>query len=221
MLELKDTKAARLWMLPPAAMEVATGLFWEDKLVHPQWPHIFVVPCFMTHMWRRNLGKSADVLFTVRAGVPFWGTSQFEPLIVAIVFPLAHISSHTGPWSVKGTDIGTSYEKALAVGFSKPTVGPPTKKPRLKEPWGGGTHPTVEPSRGGGNTRQLHVMDEPLPGMFDDPEAGSQALLRELLASARRLPPVQQCLVQQVLQGVDKRSLPQAGRQPTWVRPGG
>jgi hypothetical protein len=42
-------------------------------------------------------------------------------------------------------------------------------------------------------------MDGPLPGMFSDPEAGSQALLRELLASARKLPPVQKCLVQKVL----------------------
>ncbi len=112
--------------------------------------------------------------------------------------------THTGPWSVKGTDMGTSYEQALAAGFSKPAVGPPTKKPRLKESRGGGTQPTVEPSGGGGDTRQLHVIDGPLPGVFDDPEAGSWALLRELLASAGRLPPVQQCLVRQVLQGVDK-----------------
>jgi hypothetical protein len=32
MFELKNTKAARLWMLPPAAMEVAIELLWEDKL---------------------------------------------------------------------------------------------------------------------------------------------------------------------------------------------
>ena len=36
MFELKDMKAARLWMLPPAAMEVAIELLWEDKLAHPQ-----------------------------------------------------------------------------------------------------------------------------------------------------------------------------------------
>ena len=53
MFELKNVKAARLWMLPPAAMEVATELLWEDKLAHPQWHHMFVVPRFMTHMWRR------------------------------------------------------------------------------------------------------------------------------------------------------------------------
>ena len=36
MFELKDAKAARLWMLPPAAMKVVIKLLWEDKLVHPQ-----------------------------------------------------------------------------------------------------------------------------------------------------------------------------------------
>ncbi len=50
MFELKDVRVARLWMLPPVAMEVAIELLWEDKLAHPQWPHKFVVPCFMTHM---------------------------------------------------------------------------------------------------------------------------------------------------------------------------
>ena len=73
MFKLKDMKVVRLWMLPPAVMEVATKLLWEDKMAHPQWPHIFVVPGFMTHMWRRNLGKLVDVLFTVPAGIPFGG----------------------------------------------------------------------------------------------------------------------------------------------------
>ena len=221
MFGLKDVKAARLWMLPPAAMEVAIELLWEDKLAHPHWPHVFVVPRFMTHLWRRNLGKTADVLFTVPAGVPFWGSSQFEPLIVAIVFPLAHVSSYTGPWTVKGTDMGLYYEQALAALFRKPTAGSPTKKPRLEAPRRGGVLPASEPTGGEGDTGQLHDVDGPLPGVFDDPEAGSRALLRELLTSAGKLPPVRKCLVRKVLQGVKKRSLPQAGRQPKRLRPGG
>jgi hypothetical protein len=73
MFELKNVKAARLWMLPMAVKEVAIKLLWEDKLAHPQWPHVFVVPRFMTELWRRDLGRSADILFTVPAGVPFGG----------------------------------------------------------------------------------------------------------------------------------------------------
>ena len=44
MFELRDLKAARLWMIPPAAMEVALEMLCEDHLAHPQWPHVFVVP---------------------------------------------------------------------------------------------------------------------------------------------------------------------------------
>ena len=102
---------------------MAIELLWEDKLAHPQWPHVFVVPCFMTHMWRRDLGKNADILFTVPAGVPFWGGTQFEPLIVAVVFPLAHVSGYTGPWAVKGVDMGSYYKHALVEGFKRPQKG--------------------------------------------------------------------------------------------------
>ena len=33
-------------MLPPAALEVAMELLCEDRLAHPQWPHVFVIPRF-------------------------------------------------------------------------------------------------------------------------------------------------------------------------------
>jgi hypothetical protein len=176
----------------------------------------------MTHMWRRDLGKNADILFTVPAGVPFWGGNQFEPLIVAIVFPLAHVSGHTGPWAVKGTDMGTYYEHALGEGFKRPQKGSGPRKahPGVNAPRGtrGASSPTTF---GRGDPGQLHVMDGPLPGVFINPEEGSRTLLRELLASAGRLPPVQKCLVRQVLPRVTKRQLPQAGPPTKRVRPGG
>ncbi len=123
MFELKDVKAAKLWILPPTAMEVAIKLLWEDKLAYPQWPHVFVVPCFVTYIWRRDLGKNADILFTVPAGVPFWGGSQFEPLIVAIVFPLAHVSNYTGPWAVRGGTWGGTMNSLLRRDSSAPQEG--------------------------------------------------------------------------------------------------
>ncbi len=42
MFELRDLKAARLWMLPPSAMEVPLELLCEDRLAHPQWPHVLL-----------------------------------------------------------------------------------------------------------------------------------------------------------------------------------
>ncbi len=96
-------KAACLWMIPLSGMEVAMELLCEDHLAHPQWPHVFFVPRLMTHLWRKDLMKSADLFFTVPAHVSCWTTRQFEPLIVVIVLPLAHAPSYTGPWLVRGT----------------------------------------------------------------------------------------------------------------------
>ena len=234
MFELKNVKAARLWMLPSAVKEVAIKLLWEDKLAHPQWPHVFVVPRFMTELWRRDLGRSADILFTVPAGVPFGGASQFEPLIVAIIFPLSHVSSYTGPRSVKGTKLGEHFQQALQEGFKRPGAGTPTNGSRGAEVGSGGLKSPPGTSRGSardelglstvvpGDPRQLHVMEGPLLGVFSDPEGGSRALLWELLAGAGELPPVRECLVRRVLQGVTntKRQLPQAGPPTKWVRPG-
>ena len=72
-LELKDMKSARLWMLPPAAMEVAIELLWEDKLAHPQWPHVFVVPRFMTHMLDEEFGKVGGCTVYRASGAPVLG----------------------------------------------------------------------------------------------------------------------------------------------------
>ena len=119
MFELRDLKAARLWMMPPAAMEVVLELLCEDRLANPQWPHVFVVPHLMTHLWRKDLMKNADLLFTVPAQVPFWTPGQFEPLIVAVILPLSHVPRprYTGPWVVKGTDKGEQTTLTLRHGF--------------------------------------------------------------------------------------------------------
>jgi len=117
MFELRDLKATRLWMLPPSAVEVALELLCEDHLTHPQWPHVFVIPRLMTHLWLwcKDRTKNADLLFTVPAQVPFWTARQFEPLIVAIVLPLMHVPSYTGPgWSgelTRGSKLNRHFEE--------------------------------------------------------------------------------------------------------------
>jgi hypothetical protein len=190
MFELRDLKAARLWMLPPSAMEVALELLCEDRLAHPQWPHVFVVPRLMTHMWRKDLMKNADLLLTVPAQVPFWTAGQFEPLIVAIVLPLMHVPSYTGPWLVWGTNEGERAEQALRRGFKGK----------------GETHDAGE----------LHELDGNMCEVWEDAESGSRLVLQQFLAWASNFPPVQKCLVRGVLSRGKRRSLPEAGRQ--WGR---
>jgi hypothetical protein len=61
--------------------------------------------------------KNADFLFTDPGQVLFWTSGQLEPLIVAVILPLSHVPSHTGPWVVKGTDEGEREERTLRRGF--------------------------------------------------------------------------------------------------------
>ena len=95
---LQKVQRPRLWMPSPAAMEMVMEVFSKDRLAHSRNPHVFVVPCLMTYLWRKNLGKDMDVLFTVQVGGHFWGGAQHEPLRVAVDLPLVHIDRHRGPW---------------------------------------------------------------------------------------------------------------------------
>jgi hypothetical protein len=182
MFELKNMEAARLWVLPPAVMTTALELFSDDCLAHPHWPHVFVVPRLMTHLWRKDLGKDADILFTVPAGVTFWGGNQFEPLIVTIVFPLSHVPRYAGPWLVRNTDEGARYKRALASGFK------------------------------GNEPGELHELDGGMQRMWEDAASGSRTLLQQLLVWAGRFPPVQKSMVRGVLLRGRKQPLPTTGQ---------
>ena len=190
MFELRDLKAARHWMLPPLAMKVALELLCEDRPVHPPWPYVVVVPSLMTHLWHKDLMKNADLLFTVPVQVSFWTARQFEPLILAIVLPLMHVPSYTGPWLVRGTNEGERAEQALQRGFKGEDE----------------THDAGE----------LHELDGNMCEVWEDAERGSRLVLQQFLAWASNFPPVQKCLVRGVLSGGKRRSLPEAGRK--WGR---
>jgi hypothetical protein len=101
--------------------------------------------------------------------------------------------------------MGTYNKHPLGEGFKRPQKG---SGPRKAHPGDNGPRATRgapgSPTLGRGDPGQLHVMDGPLPVVFNNPEEGSRTLLRELLASAGRLPPVQKCLVRQVLPRVAK-----------------
>jgi hypothetical protein len=184
MFELRDLKAARLWMMPPAVMEVELELLCKDHLSHPQWPHVFVVPSLMTHLWRKDLMKNADLLFTIPAQVPFWTSGQFEPLIVSVILPLSHVPSYIGPWVVMGTDEGERAERTLWQGFK---IGEPD------------------------DTGKFHKLDGFLREVWKDPESGSRFVLQQFLAWGSNFPLMQECLVRGMLLGGKQQQVPEAG----------
>jgi len=90
-----------LWLPAPAAAEVALEQLCLARHKRTTSTHIFVVPRLMTAYWRKQLGKVSDVMFTVPIGTSCWPEHMYEPLIIAIVFPLYRYA----PWSLKGSKL--------------------------------------------------------------------------------------------------------------------
>ena len=63
-------------------METALELLLEARLKRTYKTNIVVIPQLMTFLWRRYMGKEADLLFTIPVGMPYWGLEEYEPVIV-------------------------------------------------------------------------------------------------------------------------------------------
>ena len=83
-------KGSFLWSPPPAAARAALDELGVARHKRSQCVHIVVIPRLFTAIWRKTLGKMADLLFTLPCGHPCWGANQHEPLIVALCLPLLH-----------------------------------------------------------------------------------------------------------------------------------
>jgi hypothetical protein len=90
-----------LWAPPPAAASVAIEQLSFSRLKRPHLTHIFICPRLMTHMWRKQLCKVADLVFTLPAGRRplVWPASMFEPLIIGVILPYLSYP----PWSRRST----------------------------------------------------------------------------------------------------------------------
>ena len=116
LFDLHKVEGPRLWM-PPAAMETIMEVFNEDRMAHRKRAYVFVVPRLMTHPWRKQLGKDADVLMIITAGDHFWEKSQHKSLILAIVLPFAYVGNYRGPWIVRGLEKPEALRTELEAGF--------------------------------------------------------------------------------------------------------
>ena len=178
---LHTLEEARLWVPPPAAMETVVELFNDDRLAHPRIPHVFLIPRLMTHLWRKQLGKDADVMFAVRAGTSVWTSDMHEPLYVLIVLPITHVSGHRGPWTLRGGEATSQLNLQLETGFKE------LEKHGCKK---------------------FHDVEGPLPSLREGPETWSRDLLREFLEGTRSFPPVSGRVVRTVFPAIPPRPLP-------------
>jgi hypothetical protein len=178
---LRDIKGHRLWMPAPASMEAVVEVFNEDRLVNPHLAHVFVIPRLMTHLWRKQLFKDADLKFYVRAGAPFWPRSMHEPLTVVLLLPLAHVENYRGPWIVKQTSNAKEFGQQLDSEFGRP--------------------------RENGRVEFLDL-ERPMPSLWEDEHRWTRDLLFQFLHCQSSFPPVQSGLLRGMLPALRGRPIP-------------
>lgn len=93
------TSPRAVWTPPPAAADAALSELAKAIHKRPHLEHIIIIPRLMTSRWRRLFGKISDLQFTVPLGCSFWPHTQFEPLVVGVVFRFIR---HR-PWRLRGT----------------------------------------------------------------------------------------------------------------------
>jgi hypothetical protein len=99
-----------IWTPPPAAADAALDQLGKWLHMGPtDTIHVVVIPRLMTSRWRKILGKTCDLVFTIPVGSVLWSYSLFEPLIVGICFPFIRFK----PWRLRGTPLLESVERAL------------------------------------------------------------------------------------------------------------
>jgi hypothetical protein len=156
-------------------MPTVLEMFNDDRMANPHLHHVFAVPRLMTHLWRKQLAKDADLVFTVPCHPSFWPAEMNEPLLILIVFPITFVPSYHGPWVAKGTDITVARtERLLSWGFKL---------------W----------RESGNDSGQLHELEGYVPGLWEGLEMWSRSILLKFLDAQREFPPVHECVVRGLL----------------------
>lgn len=126
-----DTADCYLWTPPPAAADAAIEQLAFSRHKRPSLLHLFVCPRLMTHLWRKRLFKTADVLFVLPAGHrnTVWADSMFEPLLVGICLPFLPVH----PLSRRSTDAVLAVAGQLSSLRSHPERD---ERAILRELWG-------------------------------------------------------------------------------------
>ena len=64
-------------------------------------------------LWRNQMGKQVDFLFTVTVGVPCWGLGEHEPLIITFFKPIVLRRNQKVPSTISGSGQGRGAGRAF------------------------------------------------------------------------------------------------------------
>ncbi|KAL7573962.1 hypothetical protein ACA910_001969 [Epithemia clementina (nom. ined.)] len=107
-----------VWAPPPGAADVALEELRKARIKRQSSIHVFIVPRLFTMRWFKQLHKAADLVIEVPASTPFWDDSNFEPLIVALCFPIIRYP----PWQIRGTPKMFAMERELRRVWDNPDL---------------------------------------------------------------------------------------------------
>jgi hypothetical protein len=94
------TQTIFLWAPPPAAAYPAVDELALSRHKRTHLLHIFVCPRLCTHLWRKKLYKTADIVMELPPHkVPPWLLVMHEPLIIAFVLPFVSFL----PWVLRSS----------------------------------------------------------------------------------------------------------------------
>ena len=74
------------WFLPPAAADVAIEQLRIARIKRQDSSHVFVCPRLFLSMWRKQLDKACDLIFSIPVGAIGWPVEMCEPLLIGVYF---------------------------------------------------------------------------------------------------------------------------------------
>ena len=105
-----------VWTPPPGAADAAVEELGKAIHKRPYTFHMMIIPRLLTSKWRKQLGKTTDLMFEIKAGSSLWGIDQHEPLICCLYFPL----SSSFPWRHRNREDMAGLGRKLSVMWEDP-----------------------------------------------------------------------------------------------------
>ena len=107
------TEGCSLWNIPPAAGGVAIEQLCTHTHGVPSSLHIILIPRLCISLFRKQMGKVVDLLFTVETNNIFWNKTMHKPLLLGIYLPLLPPLSRFAPWKLRHTRMVEQVQSQL------------------------------------------------------------------------------------------------------------